>query len=98
MAVVSHFQYEKLQGARKDVVKNWTPGVTAAMVSRHLGTWRAACRALRQWEAIARHEQSAPPGLAEGQQQNGFAGPYSQGVTKQPACLSSNTAAEPMVN
>jgi hypothetical protein len=39
-------QGENLQGCMKEVVKNCTPGVTAPMVSRHLGTERAAWRAL----------------------------------------------------
>jgi hypothetical protein len=39
-----------------EVVNVCTPGVTAAMVSRHLGTWRAACRALQM-----RHAMGGPP-------------------------------------
>jgi len=43
---ISYCQGENLQGTIKAVVKNCTPGVTAPIVARHLGTVRAAWRAL----------------------------------------------------
>jgi hypothetical protein len=51
MAGLGYFQGEKEHGTINDVVKDCTPGVTAAMVSRHLGTLRDAWRALRLREA-----------------------------------------------
>ena len=44
---VSYCQGENVHGTMNAVVKKCTPGVMAPMVSRHLGTVRAACRALR---------------------------------------------------